>query len=214
MAVVVQRMIDGDSSGVLFIANPNNGRCEEALLSATLGIGEGLVSGRCNADEFLWLPASGERKARVADKDIRVARGTNDTPTIEVEVPADQRRNRCLTPAQVDRICREGFRIASAIGKPQDIEWTLAGGELPVALLDVAIVPDDSFSTGPTIRSASSSQKAISSRVKGLPTRPSLITPTTRPRTTRGTITSASAATLRISARCSSSCATRWRTAS
>src|SRR5207253_1383921 len=51
MGVVVQRMVAGEVSGVLFTADPVTGRRDHALLTAAWGLGEGVVSGLCNTDE-------------------------------------------------------------------------------------------------------------------------------------------------------------------
>ncbi len=128
MAVVVQRMIEGRVSGVLFTANPVNGRRDECLLTAVWGVGEALVSGACDSDELVVSHSGEELSARVASKDARTVRGEDGT--VLEEVPAPQRRSRCLTREEAARICREGVRVAAAFGSPQDIEWTLEGERL------------------------------------------------------------------------------------
>jgi pyruvate,water dikinase len=131
MAVVVQRMIDGRVSGVLFTANPVSRRRDELLLSAAWGLGEGVVSGTCNADEYVLSPGGDERSSRVADKDVRVVVDASGRGTMEDEVPADQRAVRCLTPAQTAELAREGARLQEHLGQPLDVEWTLdARGQL------------------------------------------------------------------------------------
>ena len=128
VAVVIQRMVDSDVSGVLFTANPLNGRRDEVLLTAW-GQGEGIVSGLCNTDEFVWRSTEAEVHSKVADKDIQVAPAPNgERGTIEIAVPNEKRIQRCLTPKQVDEICREAVRVAAHLGSPQDIEWTMETG--------------------------------------------------------------------------------------
>src|SRR5690606_36135588 len=53
LAVVVQEMVQSDVSGVLFTANPINGRRTETVIDATLGLGEALVSGLVEPDHYL-----------------------------------------------------------------------------------------------------------------------------------------------------------------
>ena len=72
VGVVIQRMIDGEVSGVLFTADPTTGRRDTALLNACWGLGEGLVSGVCNADEFVWEHRGNTLDTRLADKDRAV----------------------------------------------------------------------------------------------------------------------------------------------
>jgi pyruvate,water dikinase len=126
VAVVVQRMVDGRVSGVLFTANPVDGNRDESLLSATYGLGEGVVSGACNADEFVWSRTNGEVAATLAHKDRAVVRATSGVGTEELLVDDARGEARSLGRAEVSIICAEGARIADTLGAPQDIEWTLA----------------------------------------------------------------------------------------
>lgn len=124
VGVVVQRMITGRVSGVLFTANPVNGRRDQALISACWGAGEGVVSGQCACDELLWSHDGRELSCTVAEKDVYVVRRSDGPGTVEAEVPEALRGVRCLTPAEAEALVREGRRLAEAFGAPQDIEWT------------------------------------------------------------------------------------------
>src|SRR6185503_3426662 len=53
LAVVVQEMVQSDSSGVLFTANPLTGLRSESVIDATLGLGEALVSGQVEPDHYV-----------------------------------------------------------------------------------------------------------------------------------------------------------------
>lgn len=130
VAVIVQQMIDSEVSGVLFTAHPVSGRRDHALLTAAWGQGEAIVSGECNTDEIVWDHAGHELSCAIADKDVQRVRAAGGAGTTKVDVAAEQRRRRCLTSHDAARICREGVRIAGALGAPQDIEWCMAGGEL------------------------------------------------------------------------------------
>ncbi|MYV56116.1 rifamycin-inactivating phosphotransferase [Streptomyces sp. SID3212] len=101
MAVVVQRMVLADASGVLFTADPVTGNRKVATVDAGFGLGEALVSGLVNPDGFT-----------VRNGEV-VARSTGG------DVPA-------LTDEQVVRLVRLGRRIETHFGRPQDIEWCLA----------------------------------------------------------------------------------------
>ncbi len=58
LAVVVQRMVDAAVAGVLFTANPVTGRRHEAVIDASPGLGEAVVSGAVNPDHFVVDTAS------------------------------------------------------------------------------------------------------------------------------------------------------------
>jgi pyruvate,water dikinase len=133
MGVVIQRMISGRTSGVMFTQNPLNGRRDQLLLSACWGSGEGVVSGRCNTDEFVCDRDGREVALTIADKDTQIVHKGDGSPgTEEVEVAAAKRQVRCLTPEEVAALVHEGGRLAEAIGGPLDIEWTYASDGLHV----------------------------------------------------------------------------------
>ena len=76
LAVVVQRMVDAGTAGVLFTANPVTGRRRQAVIDASPGLGEAVVSGAVNPDHFVVDTASGEiLERRLGDKrfDVRHA---------------------------------------------------------------------------------------------------------------------------------------------
>lgn len=131
VAVIVQEMVDGDVSGVLFTADPVTGSQMHALVSACWGLGEGVVGGICATDEFTLLHNGTEVSERLSDKDIEIVRG-DDGGTREQAIPADRRTVRCLDTTRTARVVVEGVRIAAALGTPQDIEFTFRGDELVV----------------------------------------------------------------------------------
>lgn len=132
VGVVVQRMVDAAVAGVLFTANPISGRRDECVVTAAYGLGEGVVSGICRTDEYVWSPSGGERSATVADKDVQVIRSAAGAGTEEAEVDGAMREARALSPDQVAELCDAGLRLARAAGRPLDVEWCYADGRLHV----------------------------------------------------------------------------------
>jgi pyruvate,water dikinase len=128
-AVIVQEMVEGEVSGVMFTAHPSTGSRRHALISAAWGVGEGIVAGICNTDEYSVGLFDDEIEVRVANKDIAVrfdlasGRGTLESPVDEA-----QRHARTLDDQQVLALRDQGRRIASLLRFPQDIEWTLRDG--------------------------------------------------------------------------------------
>src|SRR6185436_7078737 len=69
LAVVIQRMVDAAVAGVLFTANPVTGRRRQAVIDASPGLGEAVVSGAVNPDRFVVDTATGEiLERRLGDK--------------------------------------------------------------------------------------------------------------------------------------------------
>ncbi|WP_016908197.1 rifamycin-inactivating phosphotransferase [Streptomyces xiaopingdaonensis] len=127
MAVVVQRMVLPQASGVLFTADPVTGDRKTATVDAGFGLGEALVSGLVSPDTF--TVRQGEVvTASVAAKQ-RLVEALPGGGTRDVAIDAERRERPALTEAQVLRLVRLGRRIETRFGWPQDIEWCLVGGE-------------------------------------------------------------------------------------
>jgi pyruvate,water dikinase len=127
LAVVIQRMVDAEASGVLFTAEPTTGRRDRVVVSAAWGLGESVVGGLAATDELVVDRATLAEVGRtVADKtEMTVSTGGG---TAQVPVPADRRRAPVLDAAAVGELARLGVRAEEHFGVPQDIEWVRADG--------------------------------------------------------------------------------------
>ncbi|WP_427132811.1 PEP/pyruvate-binding domain-containing protein [Pseudarthrobacter sp. S9] len=128
LAVVVQRMVQSDASGVMFTANPANGRRDQILIGAAWGLGESVVGGSVTTDDIVVDAETGRvHSRRTADKQVMTVYADNGTR--EQPVPAPQRTQPVLDEGEAATLAGYGMRIVAHFGAPQDIEWALAGGE-------------------------------------------------------------------------------------
>jgi rifampicin phosphotransferase len=126
LAVVVQRMVESEAAGVLFTANPANGRRSEAVIGAAWGLGESVVSGSVTTDDIVVEKESGRVLSReTADKEVMTV--YTESGTEERPVPEERRRQQVLDDEAAAALTRYGARIEELYGTPQDIEWALAG---------------------------------------------------------------------------------------
>lgn len=123
MAVVVQRMVFPEASGVLFTADPVTGDRRVATVDAGFGLGEALVSGLVSPDVF--AVRDGEVVARTIAGKQRAVHALPGGGTRDVAVDARRQEQPALTDAQLVRLVRLGRRIEAHFGRPQDIEWCL-----------------------------------------------------------------------------------------
>ncbi|MFJ9594585.1 rifamycin-inactivating phosphotransferase [Streptomyces virginiae] len=123
MAVVVQRMVFPDASGILFTADPLTGDRKSATVDAGFGLGEALVSGLVNPDVF--TVRDGRVVARMIAAKQHALTALPAGGTQEVEIDAQQQEQPALTDAQAVRLVELGRRIEAHFGHPQDIEWCL-----------------------------------------------------------------------------------------
>src|SRR5689334_4720900 len=142
LAVVVQKLVDPDVSGILFTADPVSGNRHIASIDAGFGLGEALVSGLIEAD--LYRVERGERLAvgggrdsapkillaRAGDKKFAI-RSVPGGGTREEPLPESMRKARALNDEQVLALVDVGERVENFYnGVPQDIEWCIARGEI------------------------------------------------------------------------------------
>ncbi|MEU1072825.1 rifamycin-inactivating phosphotransferase [Streptomyces sp. NPDC005878] len=130
MAVVVQRMVFPDASGILFTADPVTGNRKVATVDAGFGLGEALVSGLVNPDVF--TVRDGEIIARTIAAKQRALYALPAGGTQEVVLDSRQQEQPALTDAQALRLVQLGRRVEAHFGCPQDIEWCLADGDFLV----------------------------------------------------------------------------------
>ena len=123
MAVVVQRMVFPQASGILFTADPVTGDRKVASVEASFGLGEALVSGLVNADVYTVRDGEVVTKAVARKKLAMYAAPMGGTQTQAIE--PERREQPALTDAQVTRLAQLGRRIEAHFGRPQDIEWCL-----------------------------------------------------------------------------------------
>lgn len=130
VAVVLQRMVAAERSGVLFTADPVSGRRDRHVVSSVYGLGEALVSGAVDADTVVLDAANGEPVSTViGDKHERYGAGAG--PGCEVRPVADEDRGALsLTADDLSGLHTLGTRVTEHYGAPQDIEWAIAEGEL------------------------------------------------------------------------------------
>jgi phosphoenolpyruvate synthase/pyruvate phosphate dikinase len=130
MAVVVQRMVFPQASGILFTADPVTGNRKVAFVEAGFGLGEALVSGLVNPD--VYRVRDGEVVARTIGTKQLAIHASPAGGTREQAIAPERQAQPALTDAQAVRLARLGRRIEAHFGRPQDIEWCLADGEFQI----------------------------------------------------------------------------------
>nr|WP_018526379.1 PEP/pyruvate-binding domain-containing protein [Alkalispirochaeta alkalica] len=127
--VVVQKLVAADTSGILFTANPLNGRRDQLLLNASWGMGEAVVSGEVNPDQWVIDRESGRIvESRIARKEQMTIRRKDGIS--HVEVPVDRQEVASLSEEEISQLRALALTADQHFGEPQDIEWACEGGSL------------------------------------------------------------------------------------
>jgi len=124
LAVAVQRMVETAVAGILFTANPLTGRRRQAVIDASPGLGEAVVSGAVNPDHFVVNTATGEIvERRLGDKRVAVqATAGGGTEVVELDASEDEAS---LSDDQIRALADLGARVEAHYGTPQDTEWAV-----------------------------------------------------------------------------------------
>ncbi len=141
LSVGVQHMVRSDlgSSGVLFTLDTDSGFRDVVFVTASYGLGETVVQGAVNPDEF-YVYKGALRAGRPAivrrnlgGKAIKMIYATGSNAAgrrVEtVDVPALERRRFSLTDADVEALARQALLIEAHYGCPMDIEWGKDGND-------------------------------------------------------------------------------------
>lgn len=123
LSVVIQKMVFPQASGILFTADPITMNRKVTSIDASFGLGEALVSGLVNADNYKV------RDGRIIDKKIPTKKlaiyALKEGGTQEKKVAAENQNRQALTDQQILELEKTGRRIEAYFGRPQDIEWCL-----------------------------------------------------------------------------------------
>lgn len=128
----IQYMVRSDkgASGVMFTLDTESGFDQVVLITSSYGLGEMVVQGAVNPDEFyVHKPLLAENKPAILRKNLgskRIAMEYDDdhrNPVKTVEVPLEQQRAFSLSDTEIIQLARYAVIIESHYGRPMDIEW-------------------------------------------------------------------------------------------
>ncbi|WP_166979770.1 PEP/pyruvate-binding domain-containing protein [Paramicrobacterium fandaimingii] len=140
MAVIVQRMVDADASGVLFTPAKLGGM---TLIESSWGLGPSVAEGRVTPDRF-HVGGDGAIQMHLGDKRTRL--DMSDQQLVSRDVDDPHRGAPTLDDEQMWKLVRLGAEIAELLGGPQDIEWAIAGARSwIVQARPVTVAPPASF---------------------------------------------------------------------
>lgn len=129
IAVIIQRMVNAETSGVGFGLNPVSGNRKEKLISAVYGLGEGLVSGELNADTYKVLDSVIEKEITEKTQQL-IWNKEAGKGTILVSTPVEKITAQCLSDKQILQVKDALEGLFSLTGKFQDIEFAFENGQL------------------------------------------------------------------------------------
>ena len=139
----VQRMVRSDlgAAGVMFTIDTESGFEDVVFITSSYGLGETVVQGAVNPDEFYVhkpMLAAGKRaviRRNLGSKLIQMVFSTPDEKAATgklvktIDVPTEQRNRYSLTDADVEQLAHYALVIEKHYGRPMDIEWGKDGND-------------------------------------------------------------------------------------
>lgn len=135
ISVGVQRMVRSDKavSGVIFTLDTESGFDQAIFITASYGLGEAIVQGLVNPDEFyVFKPSlknnkSGILKRNLGHKQLKMIYNKNQKGVKIIKVPKQDQTKLCLTDQEVENLAKQAILIEKHYGMPMDIEWAKDG---------------------------------------------------------------------------------------
>lgn len=129
-AVLVQKMVNAETSGVAFAADPITGRRSVVVVSGVYGLGSALVSGESDADTF-HVDRKGTIITRSIANKVTQQEWLESTGKLETTVvPSEKVNVAALTDAQIRQVASLTREVSKHFHRPQDIEFAFEKGEL------------------------------------------------------------------------------------
>ena len=122
VAVVVQKMVQSEISGIAFTVHPVTKKPTSMVIEAGWGLGEAIVGGQVTPDTYVIDKEKKEITEKYpSSQEIMIDRVGNETK--EVPVPEDKKEKQKLTDEEILELAEICINIENHYSKPQDIEW-------------------------------------------------------------------------------------------
>lgn len=136
VAVVVQKMIQSEISGICFTVHPVTKSKNQMVIEAGYGLGEAIVGGKITPDTYIIKKSQLDKDdaKAISDKNISeqemmiVKKGLDGVQ--EIGVPDNIRGKQKLSDEQILELAKICQKIEKHYGQPQDIEWAIEKGKI------------------------------------------------------------------------------------
>jgi Pyruvate phosphate dikinase, AMP/ATP-binding domain len=128
VAVVVQKMIQSEVSGIAFTINPVTNDTSEIMIEAGYGLGEAIVSGQITPDNYLVDKQNlSLNEKSVSDQSRKLV--LQNKQNTWLEVPQTSSTQQKLSDKQITELSKICLQIEAYYNHPCDIEWAFADGQ-------------------------------------------------------------------------------------
>jgi len=127
LSVGVQKMIHSQASGVMFSIDTESGFKDVVLVSSIYGLGENIVQGAVNPDEFIYFKPTGAIISRkIGNKQLKMIYSSDPkNPVKNIKVSPANQDKPSIIDAQAKQLAKWAMLIEEHYKKPMDMEWAL-----------------------------------------------------------------------------------------
>jgi pyruvate,water dikinase len=126
ISVGVQKMVNSRAAGVMFTINPVTGETDEIVIEGNYGLGETVVSGAVNPDDFVVDKRTLKiEERRIARKTVQYIRDPNTGKTVHLEVLKEKQKEPCISDEEIIHLAKLAQLIEAHYKKAMDIEWAI-----------------------------------------------------------------------------------------
>ena len=126
ISVGVQKMVNSRAAGVMFTLNPVTGDPDEIVIEGNYGLGETVVSGAVNPDDFVVDKKTLKiKERRISRKTVKYIRDPKTGETVHLDVPENEQKQPCVNEEEILKLSELAKKIEQHYGNAQDIEWAI-----------------------------------------------------------------------------------------
>jgi len=131
IAVIVQKMVNAEKSGVLFTVDPASNDPDVLVIEAAWGLGEVVVGGQVAPDHYAVDKKSLDVVERTpGHKDFMLVRDEEAGENVRVDLAEEKASALVLNDAEIRALAELGIKDEEHYGAPQDAEWAIEGGTI------------------------------------------------------------------------------------
>jgi pyruvate,water dikinase len=126
ISVGVQKMVNSRTAGVMFTINPVTGDQNEIIIECTFGLGEAVVSGAVNPDNYVVDKTTRQiKQRRIVKKTVEYIRDPSTGKTIHSAIENDRVQKPCVNDEELMALVDLAHKVEKHYGKVMDIEWAI-----------------------------------------------------------------------------------------
>jgi len=128
LAVVIQKMVNSEISGIMFTVDPHSG-AKDIIIEAGYGLGEAIVGGEVTPDTYVIDKSKMDiTKKRISTQKWKYVRG-KDGGCLKVDIPAGDEKKQKIPDSCILEIAEIGRQVEIHYQKPMDMEWCIEDGK-------------------------------------------------------------------------------------